>query len=189
MRHFYRSYLSKTSLQVGFTIIELLVVFSIIAITSAVGIAGFSSFSKEQTLKSTVEDIRTMLNAARSYTYSQLNTCGSGKKFSGYKVYFCNTSGGICNGGTDTCRGTYPASANYRYYEMDILCDGEPFGTPIETKEIPTNIQITAPVCQSFSFQPITNVVTTSGNQNITVSYTNTSFQQTITVSQLGIIK
>jgi prepilin-type N-terminal cleavage/methylation domain-containing protein len=171
--------------QIGFTLIELIVVFSIIGIISAVGIAGFSSFTQEQTLKSTVEDIKSMLSSARAYTYSQLNTCGNARKFSGYRVYFCKTDQGSCS----SCQGVYP-EADKPYYELDILCDGVPLGTPVQFKKIPPNVTVTAAQCKSYSFQPITNVVTSSDNTpSIGVSYSNSSFSQTISVSQLGIIQ
>lgn len=162
----------------GFTMIELLVVFSIIAIISSVGLAGFSSFSKEQTMKTTVDDIRAMLHSARSYTYSQLNSCGNSQQFSGYQVVFCKTNKGSCS----TCLGTND-------YELDILCNGSPYNSPIQSKKLPANITVTAAVCKSYTFQPITNTVVSSDNQNVTVSYNGSSFSKIISVSQLGIVQ
>lgn len=172
--------------QAGFTLVELIVVFSIMVLISSLGLAGFVNFSREQTLKSTAQDIKSMLISARAYSLSQLNSCGN-HQFSGYSVYFCNTNNVQCG----SCRGIYPNGDQERYYELDILCDGVPdANNPKQYKKLPANVTVNASTCKSYTFEPITSaVVASDGNQSISVSYDNTSYSQTITVTPQGVIK
>ena len=66
----------------GFTLIELMVVFSILAVLSTIGVAAFVSFSRTQTLNAAASDIKSMLNLAKSRAYSQVKP----------SVTPCNTS-------------------------------------------------------------------------------------------------
>lgn len=73
----------------GFTLLELIIVFSVIAIISTVGIAAFVNYSKQQTLQASYLDILSVLNAAKSYSISQTKpqACGV-NPLEGYKVSF-----------------------------------------------------------------------------------------------------
>ena len=61
----------------GFTLLELIVVFSIIAILSTIGLASFVNYSKAQILQGSANDIISTLNTAKSKAASQIkpNTC------------------------------------------------------------------------------------------------------------------
>ena len=56
----------------GFTLIELIVVFTVIAILSTVGVASLSSYSQTQTLQQAANDLITTLNTAKISTISQI---------------------------------------------------------------------------------------------------------------------
>lgn len=66
--------------QRGFTIIEVLVVFSIIAILSTIGIASFASYSKTQQMNETANDLKLMIHQAR---FNALNGVKRNKSYNG----------------------------------------------------------------------------------------------------------
>ncbi len=76
MRSFFNFFLKSND---GFTIIELVIVFSVIAILSSVGIAASINYSRAQTLQTASLDLINTLNQAKSYAQSQ------------YKPDDCNT--------------------------------------------------------------------------------------------------
>jgi prepilin-type N-terminal cleavage/methylation domain-containing protein len=55
----------------GFTIIEMIVVFSIIAILASIGIVASVNYSQAQALEAATQDLKTVLNQARAYAQSQ----------------------------------------------------------------------------------------------------------------------
>jgi prepilin-type N-terminal cleavage/methylation domain-containing protein len=67
----------------GFTLIELIVVFTVIAILSTIGTVSFVSYSRQQSLSQATNDLVQTLNTAKSLSASQLKTLdrnGSGSK-------------------------------------------------------------------------------------------------------------
>src|SRR5258708_38797658 len=89
----------------GFTIIEVLVVFSLIAIVTSLSIAGFSSYGKVQTFEQSSADVSTVLVVARSRSLSQVKPCVSNETLNGYLVT-------IAPGGST--------------YKVDAVCAGVP---------------------------------------------------------------
>ena len=75
----------------GFTIVELLFVFSVVSILSTVGVASFVSYSRAQTLSTATQDVTTMLEVAKSRASSQVvpAACGS-NRLEGYNVKILN---------------------------------------------------------------------------------------------------
>lgn len=79
----------------GFTLIEILVVFSIVAVLSGIGIASFASYSRTQQLNQTANNIKLLVNQARFNALSAVKTnkdqngntvtCGN-ESFVGYSV-------------------------------------------------------------------------------------------------------
>ncbi|MDP3988397.1 MAG: prepilin-type N-terminal cleavage/methylation domain-containing protein [Candidatus Levybacteria bacterium] len=127
----------------GFTLIEILIAFSVIAILSTVGLASFVNYSRSQSLNTSAFDVSTMLNKAKSRSQSQMiqNTNNQSmcpnSSFTGYEVL-------ICLPGSNWCKNEKDLEGNYKYdYEMDIICDGDintyP-SNPLEGKKLPTNI-------------------------------------------------
>jgi prepilin-type N-terminal cleavage/methylation domain-containing protein len=78
--------------QIGFTLIELMIAISIIAILGALGIVGFSNFNKAQVLQTSAKEVIAMLNLAKSRAQSQIKPLAfcSGGSLSGYKVIISN---------------------------------------------------------------------------------------------------
>ena len=83
--------------QNGFTLIELIVVFTVIAILSTIGTVSFVSYSRTQTLNQATSDLVQTLNLAKSLSASQLKTpdingsgplvgCSSSQTLGGYGV-------------------------------------------------------------------------------------------------------
>lgn len=74
----------------GFTLIELVVAFSIIAVLSTIGVAAFLNYSRSQTLQQATNDLITTLNVAKSKAIAQIKPndarCLPDKVLSGYKV-------------------------------------------------------------------------------------------------------
>lgn len=62
----------------GISLIEILVIISIISILSAVVISNLSSFHKQQVLKNTTEDLVSLLSEARNSTISSKNSTNYG---------------------------------------------------------------------------------------------------------------
>lgn len=87
----------------GFTLIELIIVFSVIAILSTVGIASFVSYSRAQTLQTAASDFTSVLNVAKSRALAQIKPgeC-TGQSLSGYQVDIRSNTvydlGVVCSG-------------------------------------------------------------------------------------------
>lgn len=78
--------------QAGFTLLEILIAFSLIGVLSAVSIASFVSFSREQQLQQATNEILATVKQAKSYAQSQVkpSSC-SGKVLEGYRVEYCDS--------------------------------------------------------------------------------------------------
>src|SRR5579872_5583919 len=83
--------------QWGFTLIELIVVFSVMVILSSIGIASFVVYSHSQAVDTNMKEFKTMLFTARSNALSQLRDTGcfangftgQGYQLAGYQVVAC----------------------------------------------------------------------------------------------------
>lgn len=82
---------SNTKRQNGFTLIELMVVISIIALLAGGGVAAFSSFNKTQTLKAAANDLKNNLRLAQSKALSQEKPAGC-SCLNGYQVTIAPSS-------------------------------------------------------------------------------------------------
>ncbi len=89
----------------GFTLVELIVVFSVMATLSAVGIVGLSNYNRQTALQRSIVDLVDTLNAARSRALSQVkpSECGV-NPLEYYKVDLVNKKTyqleAICGGST-----------------------------------------------------------------------------------------
>lgn len=147
----------------GFTLIELIIVLSVIAILSLIGIASFVSFGKRQVVQNAQLDLVNMLQVAKLRTLSQVkpaDTCTG--IFKGYSVEIV---------AQDT-------------YQLSVLC-GE-IKTPVMTKQ---NKAVEFSPNADFTFQPITGSVTSlsSDSTTIEVKYANdATIMKTVSVYKDG---
>ncbi len=173
---------SNSCFQLGFSLIELIVVFSIIAIMSTIGIASFIDYSRTQTLNTATLELTTFLQKAKSRALSQLNQsnstslCTGGGTISGYQVKFCPITGSSCTSSDD--------------YELHIVCKSSS-GTEStilrESKKLPSSLQFVevSGGTPSVLFRILTGQVEGVGDIRLQVTG---GGQKTITVNPLGSI-
>lgn len=157
----------------GFTLLELLVVFVIIAIISTVSLAAFVSYNKIQTVKSAAFDVISLLQDAKSRTQSQVKpsivACNS-NTLDGYEVRICGLTGSLCN--------------TQNTYELYVRCGN--LTSKLSTKTLPTNVAFDSATTTStqYIFKVLSGGVDGAGSIGIT-GYGNTL---KVTVTQQGAI-
>ncbi|MEK7450905.1 MAG: prepilin-type N-terminal cleavage/methylation domain-containing protein [Patescibacteria group bacterium] len=160
----------------GFTLIELVVAFSVIALLSTVGIASFVNYSRSQALTVSAKDLVNTLNLAKSRSLSQVlpSQC-SGQSLVGYEVRLCIS--------TQSC-------ASGINYELNVVCSGSIYSA-IETKNLPVNINFDTvkTTTTSFIFPVLTGGVKMNGGDGTIVLSGYYGQEKIITVSNSGIIK
>lgn len=122
----------------GFTLIELIVVFAIIAIISTIAIASFVNYNKTQNLQVGVSELISTLTLARSKALSQTkpDIC-TNQILNGYQVVL---------------------SISTNSYELDVVCSN--IATKIQSSNLPTNVTFdSATTSSSFYFPVIVNGV------------------------------
>lgn len=162
----------------GFTLIELLVVFSIISILSTIGIASFTSYSRQQILTNAVANTKDFFYTARNDALNgQKKDCPNNDSLVGYQVVFC-CSGSSCS----TC-------ISNNDYEMDILCSddgGKTVTTLLEnSKKYPTGVSLYSSTATKYTFYPLSGGVSPVGS----VTFSAFGQTKTISISQNGIIQ
>lgn len=75
----------------GFSLIELLVTFSLISIVSGIGLASFSSYSRRQIVMQATADLKQAINLAKFDAVSSVKSslCSADEDTAFYKVNFC----------------------------------------------------------------------------------------------------
>ncbi|MGA2911509.1 MAG: prepilin-type N-terminal cleavage/methylation domain-containing protein [Candidatus Levyibacteriota bacterium] len=155
--------------QNGFTLIELIVVFTVMAILSTIGVASFVSYSRSQALNQTTSDLVQTLNTAKSLSAAQLKSlnrsgitlqCFDYQTLHGYGVQIVN-------------------NANPKYYALYIQClnsNGQPAPITTDSKWRTTlSSDITIKTNVTSVFFPILSGGIISDGDNITLSsYGNT---------------
>lgn len=149
----------------GFTLIELIVVFSVIAILSTIGIAAFVNYGKVQNLSGAVSNFSSTLNDAKSRALSQVKPqeC-TGQALSGYQVDILSST----------------------VYTLSVICQGQ---HTLKTVTLPSNILFNLNVGQttttSIFFPIISSGVTGSG----VIVITGFGQSKTVTVDNIGNIQ
>lgn len=157
--------------QHGFTLMELLVVFSIIGILASVSVASFVDYSRTQELKAATSEVSTLLSQAKSKAQSQIkpSSCGS-SSLEGYEVRICGLVGSSCS------------TANT--YALYVRCGTAT--SQISVKRLPKDITFlqSETTSVSYFFRVLHRGVEGAGNVALT-AYNKT---QTISVNQVGAI-
>lgn len=166
----------------GFTLIELIVVMSVTALLSTLGIASFLTYSRSQDLQQSANVLTTYLQTARSEVLAQVKPAGicSGPLQS-YQVLIC------CKGGGSNCPTCY-SSDNL---EMDVDC-GSNSPSVVLSYSFPSDVAVddTNTTKRSFVFVPITGGINgISSSAKVTLKNTVTSVSKVVTVSSAGVIQ
>ena len=148
----------------GFTLLELIVVFTVIAILSTMGIASFVSYSRNQTLVQAGSDLENTITLARSRALSQVvpAVC-SGQVLNGYQVDI-NTLNNS--------------------YTLSVICLGT---HSIQATTLPANITFSSQTTASSIFYPVISSGATGGNTKIVLTGYSKTF--TITIDNNGNIR
>ncbi|MBP7832503.1 MAG: type II secretion system protein [Candidatus Levybacteria bacterium] len=107
-----------TTTQKGFTLIELTIVFTIIAVIGGIGFASYTSFSSRQKLDQAAYDLKAGIDEAKHMAISRVKpaSCGATTALDGYRITIC-VNGGNCTN-----------SANL--YEITPICIPPPVSPP-----------------------------------------------------------
>jgi prepilin-type N-terminal cleavage/methylation domain-containing protein len=157
----------------GFTLIELVVAFSIMAVLSTIGVASFVNYSQAQSLQQAVNDLTTTINTAKAKTATQVNdVCsGSSKAFSGYDVVLTKT--------------TNPDS-----YTLNAICNGVEAIPPVTTTSFPKGVSLDSsmPNKITITFSVLTGAAKTTTN-NIKIDGVTAQLSKTISIDSGGNIQ
>lgn len=164
----------------GFTLIEIIIVISIMAIIGGGGIAAFVSYGKSQTMSATASELINKLNLAKSRAFSQVkpSSCGS-STLEGYEFGLCDNIIFPSN----HCQTTDPAVPNY---EVVVKCGGFYYAVGT-TGKLPAGYAFASESQPTIFFPVISGGVTTEGS--ITITDNNNNLSKTITVEKNGSVK
>lgn len=179
-RIFVKCQRSKVKCQKGFTLLELLVVISVVGILTTVGFYSFSAYSKKQSIDQAANDLKLGIYQAKFNAVSRVkpNECGT-NPLNKYNVIPCtNSSNQVVNcsiGSTDL-------------YQLHAYCP--PYLTdPLPAKKKSSNIvvSITPLECSNgeFSFFPLKNG-TDINSCRIVLSAVDSTLTKTICVDNGG---
>lgn len=152
----------SSSLQSGFTIIELLVVFTIMGILTTLVIASFSKYNSSQVFNTSVASVVDLLNRAKSEAMSQVKPkqcISTNQALRGYQVVVDPSTG---------------------KYELDAVCSSASY--VIESRKLPPNYGVSF-VAAGTTTTTFFSVLTGSVPQNCTIKITNLSTTKTITIT------
>ena len=159
-------YLQIFAFRKGFTLIELVVVFSVIAVLSTIGIASFVNYSKAQSLSGAVSDFQSTLNDAKSRALSQVKPAECTSALSGYWVEIIDNK-------------NYKLSAICQTQQVDI-------NKPIL---LPSNIQFNLAVGQTTTTKIFFPIISSGVEGSGVVVITGYGQSKTITIDNSGNIK
>ena len=114
--------------RVGFSLIEILVAFSLISVLSTVGFVSFVSYSRRQVVVQAAANVKQAVDLARYNTVSFVkpSVCGGADKLSSYKLNFCFNA---------SCQDSNAS------YEMVVICGSRE--EVLESKVFPKDVVVT----------------------------------------------
>lgn len=145
----------------GFTVIELLLVFAILASISTVALVGFNQFNTAQQFNNAALDVAAIIQKAKSRAQSQVKpqsvvACQT-NPLQGYAVHICGFPGAQC------------AGSGTGIYELHVVCGST--SVMQETKQLPSDITFGNGTNGIISFrilngsaQPGSIILTKNGN-------------------------
>jgi len=160
----------SNNLEQAFTLIELMISISIMAILGSLSIAGFNSFNQVQVLKTSTAEVATMLDLARSRAQSQIKPPG------------------LCSS-TNTLGGYLVKIVSNKNYALFLRCSGSGASTDVlvseENRNLPSGLVFSSPVPAVFFFPVLTGELETPG----TIVVCNSQGKaRTITINSLAVI-
>ncbi|HSD98900.1 MAG TPA: prepilin-type N-terminal cleavage/methylation domain-containing protein [Patescibacteria group bacterium] len=188
-----------TPIESGFTLIELIIVFSVITVLSSLGVASFVAYSRSQTIDTAMKDFKSVLFTARSRALSQLrdSTCfssgfdGQGYELEGYQVVACCSFGPLCSSvQCNTVSNSYELQAVYGYPDGS----GRVAQTCLSKKFADPNIGVSSSnktTATYFFFSSVTGAVTTnaSSGQLPQIEFSGYGITKLATVSATGVVQ
>ena len=138
--------------QSGFSLIELMVVFTLVAIISGMGFASFAGYSRRQTLSQAASDLKSIIDRAKFDALSSVKPASlcPGESLVGYKVVLCSISPLTCL-----------SSSNSPDYQLIGICASK--DSLVVAKKLPQNISIVTTnnttTCSEISFNSLSNSV------------------------------
>lgn len=149
----------------GFSLIELIVVITLIGILSAVAAIGLLDYSRTSKLNAAAQDLITILNVAKTNSFSQIkdnSICASTDILNGYKVVVNNST----------------------TYDLFVVCNGIDHRLTI-IKSLPVNIVFSSPTPASFFFPVLKVGVIGFG----TIQLSGYGKTKSVVVDEAGIIR
>ena len=150
----------------GFTIVELLVVFTIMITLSIAGVAAYSRANDNQRLNVAVSQVTTLLQKAKIRTQNQTSPPNC-TKLKGYEVRFCTDDSLV------TCEGE-------KAYELDAICAevGGDVAVLIDEYSFPPEVILDAPATTTgvVGFEQYTGGV--RGNGTVVLEHSNGKSKQ-----------
>ena len=136
----------------GFTLVELIVVFSMVSILAGMGLVSFSSYSQKQIIVQAARDLGQTINLARNDAISFIrpSSCSSGSALQSYTVNFCYLGNPSCTSGFTNG------------YELRADCQPQ----YVYQKKLPTGVSFDGTIpngttlCQNVSFKTVNPQVT-----------------------------
>lgn len=153
----------RSALSAGYTFIELLVVFSIIGVVSALGIASFVNFSNTQSVEGAASDVVALVTTARQRSLSQIKPedCAANESLRAYRVRISSLSGS---------------------YGLEAVCGDRLVS--ISSKQLPPQVRFSSETPQVISF----SVPNATVEQKAVAQITGFGKTKTITIDGTGSI-
>ncbi len=154
--------------QKGFTLIEILIVVSVMVFLSVGGITSFTAFTDTQELQKAAQDLSSVLTVAKSSAQSQIRP----------NPFPCGTS-------TVQSYVVDLGEVSFHRYSLNVLCRGSTTLRKIGTDtSFPTNITITSPSQTRYQFDVLSGYVGTAN----TITILRGGKSRSISVSNQGVI-